>query len=366
MIRLASILTCVILAITIVANTLFFADRAELNDILCVEIAHADLQMGSVAEQVDLRHSISIRNVHPSRSVDIALAASCHCTAISPSELHLSPGESRQVEFAIDLTPAPPQFSTRFDRPFSVKLIAKDRGSGKKFRSRQWDLTATVHRSVIADPPAVHLSGAHEIIQGVPGVFRVNLQSKVPLKKVSADLRPQIGSIAAHKSGDHYFLEYSYGGEGLPSEFKANIYVTALAQSGEAIPEIIIPVIGRVVPPYRMTPGHIAFSPLPIGMEATRNLSLISLHGKPFHVELPDSIPQELTLEVNDQSSSGASQSINARMRLTKAGDHSWEIPIKIRAIPDEETPVELSLIVRAYGMNTENSTASTIEKRRP
>lgn len=311
-------------------------------------IPDEDLRLGTCPA-----HETSVHLLHLTNGGDVPLTvrltASCQCTGVEPHQFRIDPAETRSV--ALRIAP-PPRNYAQFEWELRVELIARCEDDAGNKSNRLWKLVGRVARPVYVDPPVVAFSGPFEIVQDEPAARSLTIHSRVPLAEVRTSLEPDVGEVRVSRAGEQFLLEYRHRGVAFVGDFQAQMQVIPVTVHGETLPAVRVPVEGRVVPPYRLSPSEVVFPALTVGTRRTVSAVLLPLREVPCAVRLGTWEGEGLTVTLGPRPDEWSAQPLEVMVQLRSPGVHLWEVPVRIEPLIPGAEPVELKWPVRAYGVS--------------
>jgi hypothetical protein len=323
------------------------------------------LDFGEVWEQDQFEWKLTIENRRREAIAIKNFQSSCDCAQVTPTDLRLLPGQSKEITLVVDLSLLDGPLPTNAGR------YAKAEGSGRSRVSRAGDHARTAHHfniyPVIDGDMQVPAAGwrvggcVRTPVIVNPRVIRLGRLSRgMSVPEPAAQLRLQPGvqildaytnsaTIRASLKGNPASLGLSISSGHELGDFRATAFLLLSdLESAERLPPFPVPIVGTLVPAVQVQPPTIHFGPNTIGSVAEAELVAHSVVGKPFatltiHADSPD---------VSITSKEGATtheRVFSVRQRITRLGASRSSVSI---AFQTADLPIDtVTLLVSYYGV---------------
>lgn len=311
----------------------------------------ADLNLGEVWQQPELKFSIPVRN-RTRQAMRVAdISTTCNCTQITPKSFEVPAGESVTLSGVIDLMRSIDR-ENAMQQEFVVGIKATlESRYGEQPVVLEWPLQGVARRALRVEPPTIDLLGAWEVVQHhfAPTVeLEITPQLEIGAIKPEWNAREGDVVVTGPLEGNEYILLFTPSTLLPRGSVNTRINLRTVLANGSQGPDIEVPVRGEVVGPVRLSPERVTlrranvievssheavtvnivsavdtdwrlvdWSSTPEGIVVVTpkdNAIVISL-GKPLEVKTGEAI-DALTLKAMVESTSGERESVEVKVDL--------------------------------------------------
>jgi hypothetical protein len=281
------------------------------------------LELGTVWESDSLEVRLPLTN-QGDGAVKIAdFVNSCSCTQITPRQLVLEPGETREIQVRLDLRsskrPRPPateRFEIMFQpRDESGRTLADLKLSGH-VKPPFWLATVSLDFGERSDRETF-------TALNVEGQLAEDIER---IEWTSGENRLQ-ATIQAGKAGA-FTLTVS---PPMPTEYgskTADLIATPIGSDGQKLPSLPVPVRWNRVPDIQADPPQVLFGNHPVGESLEDAVTLASRSGTSFTVERVEHALPGLTVDRDGESKTPR---YVVKQKIEKIGQQSGTIRFHIR-----------------------------------
>lgn len=251
------------------------------------------LDFGEVWEDADFHWKLPIRNVTAQVIEILDFVTSCTCVSLRPRSFSLAPGETKEVEMSLDLTP-------RLRLPqgqevFEASLLPKIKGALP--RTQGWLLRGRVRELLKFNPPAAAFG---DLIRGqtVPSIL-VKIETSLPLRKLSTEGKENHVCVSVVQKEPRRFELSVIPADTLPAgPFRLEVPLQPSGEDGKMLPAKELIVMGIMHEDVEPTPSPLILGAVPIGQTAKETIVLKSITGKSFKVEKIQPLSNDLRVDL--------------------------------------------------------------------
>lgn len=268
-----------------------FAPQAPLVLPTILFIPDGRLNFGETWESRDFRWIVPIQNVSDATIQIDGFDNSCQCTKIEPKHFVLKPGESRDIEFTIDLLRGRrPETAGHVQehRDFSLWLSPRiTESAGSAIRRPDWYLRGKIRSALQVETLLLDL-GEHSERSTVNQMGSLRVLEQSPLMSLEVESNsPQLTATVKRNANDASAFDISIACVPTASvgDFRHEVALIARLPSGERLPPLPLTVARRIVADIEVVPGaSIEFGAQPLGSNSQERISLHSRAGRSFDV----------------------------------------------------------------------------------
>jgi hypothetical protein len=265
----------------------------------------------------------------------------------------IPPGDRGRALLVIDLR-FPAHAAAQIERAMDIRVLARSRDAGRPRLLGDWDVHGLVRRHLAVQPPAIDFSGADELVEGVAApTVTLHVHPLAPVATLAARLEPQIGAVAVTPRDADFEVALSGLDTSAMGEIDAAIVLAAVNAGGGALPEFRVPVRGKIVSNYVVTPRTVTFPPTQIGNEVSATVQVASRDELAVEVELPEELVSGLRAEVLPPEAKRNSRHVLVRLKVESTGDIQHRLPLLVRSAECDDPPRQLEILVRGFGLDS-------------
>jgi hypothetical protein len=249
-------------------------------------IEDRELDLGDIAETVEYRCTLNIRN-SSDQSVTISrFANTCNCLSITPNQnVVVPPGESLPLELVIRATLDPAELSGTPVQT-SIQLAAVYDSQGKQGQA-EWDIRYKIIPTIRLDP--VRVQFAQHSIQAGGLIRRATVHLSAGVNSVEAVPHPEwkVDLIAAGASSPLAVQLVALArNPKTPRVIDDTILLTPVTEDGRRLPPKPLRITGELCPDVVSTPRMLHFGRIAVGERVTDNLRFSSLTGSDYTLDV--------------------------------------------------------------------------------
>jgi len=307
--------------------------EARANSGLVVEPARLDF--GSVWASKGFTWSLPIHNPTEQLIKVVDLRSSCSCTSISPRELSIPAGATKQVQLTLDLTPAAgEQASSRSNRFY---VLVTPHVAGGLAQEVGWAVRGEVLNPFDCEPRSP--LGIDDLIFGQrPPAAAIKLHAFRDFERVEAECDPALGEVRINTaSGREHELTFQPATEPPLGPFEARLRVRAVERSAQPPVEIDYVLHGSVLHPVEALPAGLTLGAVPVGDTIEEMVTLLPRLGHSLGTVAVERAPEGAIVELAESSAERAVVSV--RQRIAVAGARIEPIRLAVQTIDGKSLP---------------------------
>ena len=297
-------------------------------------VEEASLDLGTIWEREELLHTLLVRN-NSVRMIEIAaFRAACRCISVQPCPVRIAPGEAKQFEVRLDLTPMGAAKNHEPSYPFATQVIPIICNMFPGTVS--WTLRGKVRRALELSARSIDFDESLVSGFGFPSKT-VEVRCLVSGAQLSGQCDERMATIhiSSVEKGSQKYEVRVLPSASLPVGKHTFFVHLRLVRSSDTTPSVDlnqIPVIplyvrARVFSQVRVTPEHIYLGGARVGELLHQTITVTSV-DVPFVVSKVESSPENsLTVErLNDPRDGRTRETYRMALHVMDVGSQRGEI----------------------------------------
>lgn len=336
--------------------------HAPADQVALLTIDPVYLDFGQVWEQPEFAFAIPVANATAKTIHVREVVARCDCSAITPTEFSLAPGQTQLVTVQIDFTRSrwgAEQAVRSFRLPVSFSIDGP-----------QTVLTWTIHGTVLRNP----ISLSEDQLEYIDGALGVPLEAKTltaalasgsELAELEAEVRPQgsgTAKVTPLESPDRFLLTVEPS-QSLPAgPFSFIVRVSAKDASGQVRIVRDLPVTGTMHRGLTAEPWNIEFGAKPVGESGREFVSLSSETDEPVKVADVLTSGSDVTIEEQPELKRREALVIAVHQRFERPGRNSGWIELRVQCGPNDKAKIVRVVVGTSYyGLAAQSAQSSSV-----
>lgn len=304
------------------------------------------LDFGDAWETEKFVWRLGVHNPGPDPARVTTLSAGCGCVASDSVSETISPGQSRDIPFEVDLRNKCASAEPKEFRNVEIRLPVRIEPHSA-IPTAPWVLHGRVRSAITVPVRNVDLGRAAVASPSQPRVLAVRALTDLSQPKVNVEGAGVVTEPQATSDPRSWSLVIGKAANLRPGHYAATVILRPVTRAGDEATPVRIPVEFDILGDVQADAPAVAFGCCRVGETAEGRVSLTSLSGRPFHVAKWTAEPTE-GVEVRPEGEAGPTQFFSIRQRVTAIGDRNGTL--RFSGQDAEGTSFQITVELRCFG----------------